>query len=540
MKIFDSLVNDVLRERWETSPVLATIEGFHEHDDKLDIMEPAYLANVAARRQEFIRAIEAIADENLDLSRRIDKRVLVGALKSSVNDLAVVRMWRKDPSIYLQTGLYGIYMLLARRFAPEGTRYEHALRRAETFPRLLREGKGNIEVCPRVFAETARQVAGGAKAFIQETFLPAVREHDAARAEAAAAACRQALDDFDAHIRDVWLPAGDESFAIGEAAFALKLKHEHGLNYTPVQLLEIGENARREAVAELERTAERIAPGTPWPELVARLKRNHPAADGLLEAYRGEMERAKRFVHDRELVTMPRDEALDVVPTPEFDRPTTPYAALMPPAPFEQDQRSLFYVTPVAAGDEERLAEHAAASIPVTALHEAYPGHHLQLVMANRGRSLVRKIYGTPVLVEGWALYCEEMMYDMGFYPNLETRLFQLKDMLWRACRVILDVRLHTGVMSPEAAVNYLVAETHMERSHAQAEVNRYCASPTQPMSYLIGKLEIQRLRGEVETRIKGRFALRAFHDELLAWGSIPPSLAREGILSNPAFSAAA
>lgn len=540
MKIFDSLVNDILRERWETSPVLATLEGVHEHDDKLDIMEPGFLAQVAARREQFILALQALPDDTLDLSRRIDKRVLIGALTSSVNDLTVVRAWRKTPAMYLHTGLYGMYILLARRFAPEKIRLEHALRRAEAFPRLLREGKDNIEVCPRVFAETARLVAAGAKTFVEQVFLPATRKSHGARAEAAADGCLQAIDDFDTHIRDVWLPKADESFAIGEQAFALKLKHEHGLNYTPAQLLEIGENARREAVAELERTAERIEPGTPWPELIDRIKVRHPAAGGLLDAYRGEMERARQFVHDRNLVTMPRDEALDVVPTPEFDRPTTPYAALQPPAPFEQDQRSLFYVTPVAEGDEAGLCEHAAASIPVTALHEAYPGHHLQLVTANRGRSLVRKIYGTPVLVEGWALYCEELMYEQGFYPDLETRLFQLKDLLWRACRVILDVRLHTGVMSPEAAVNYLVAEAHLERAHAQAEVNRYCAMPTQPMSYLMGKLEIQRLRGEVETRVKGRFALRAFHDELLAWGSIPPSLAREGILANPAFSAAA
>lgn len=540
MKIFDALVTDILRERWSTSPVLATIEGVHEYDDKLDVLTPGALAEASARRQQFIAALQAIADESLDLSRRIDKRVLVGALASSVNDLTVVRMWRKDPSLYLQTGLYGVYMLLARRFAPEPVRLDNAVRRAEAFPRLLREGKANIERCPRVFAETARAVAGGARDFVSGVFLPAARRLDAARAETAAAACLQALADFEVHIRDVWLPAADESFAIGEEAFALKLKYEHGLNYTPTQLLEIGENARREAVAELERVAERIEAGTPWPELIARLKSAHPTAERLLDTYRSEMERAKQFVHERNLVTMPLDETLDVVPTPEFDRPTTPYAALQPPAPFEQDQRSLFYVTPPAANDDERLAEHADASIPVTALHEAYPGHHLQLVTANRGRSLVRKIYGTPVLVEGWALYCEEMMFELGFYPNLETRLFQLKDLLWRACRVILDVRLHTGVMSPEAAVNYLVAEAHLERSHAQAEVARYCASPTQPMSYLVGKLEIQRLRREVETRIKGRFDLRAFHDELLAWGSIPPSLAREGVLSNPAFSAAA
>jgi uncharacterized protein (DUF885 family) len=542
MKAFDSLVNDILRERWASSPVTATFDGMHESDHLLDTFAPGYLAQVAAQRQKFLKALDAIHDEHLDLSRRIDKRVLIGALNASINDLTVVKQWSRDPGVYLQTGLYGIYILLARTFAPEKQRVESAILRAEAFPRLLQEAKDNIKVCPRVLADTARAVAGGAKAFFTGPYLATCRSHDGDRAEQSAGACVQALDDLMQHIESVWLPTADDSFAIGREAFAAKLKYDHGLPYTPEQLLEIGENARRDAVAQLEALAEKIEPGTPWPELIERFKDTHPSAEGLLEAYRSELHRAREFVAQRELVTLPPDERLEVVETPEFDRPTTPYAALMPPAPFEHDQRSFFYVTPVEEGPDvsANLKEHSSYSIPVTALHEAYPGHHLQLVLSNRGTSLVRKVYSTNVFVEGWALYCEEMMYETGFYPDSATRLFQLKDLLWRACRVILDVRLHTGAISPEAAVNYLATEAFLDRSFAQAEVNRYCATPTQPMSYLIGRREILRLRQELQTLIHGKFSLRQFHDELLAWGSIPIAYVREGLVSNPAFAKAA
>jgi uncharacterized protein (DUF885 family) len=541
MKVFDLLVDEILRERWQSSPVAATMDGKHDFDHLLDIYEPGFLTEVAGRRRRFVTGLQAIPDESLDLSRRIDKRVLLGALANSIHDLTVVQPWRRDPSLYLQTGLFGIYFLLARRFAPDAQRHDSALRRAEAFPGLLQEGKNNIDQPSRIFVATALAVVVGAKDFFTSVFFPATRAHDADRAGSVTASCLAALDDFEQFLTALAPTASADNFAIGKEAFEFKLKHEHGLAYSARQLLEIGEEARRDAVAQLEAVAEKIEPGVLWPELVDRLKNHHPTANGLLDAYRSEMRRAYQFVCERQIVTVPHGEVLEVVPTPAFDRPTTPYAALMPPAPFERDQRSFFYVTPVEyAADTELLREHCSYGIPATALHEAYPGHHLQLVLANRNFSQVRKIYSTPVMVEGWALYCEEMMFELGFYQDLPTRLFQLKDLLWRACRVVLDVQLHTGGMSPEAAVRYLEQEAHLGRAHAEAEVNRYCATPTQPMSYLIGRQSILSLRREAEMRSAAKFSLRRFHDEFLAWGSIPVALIREGLLSSPAFSKAA
>jgi len=220
---------------------------------------------------------------------------------------------------------------------------------------------------------------------------------------------------------------------------------------------------------------------------------------------------------------MPTGEELDVILTPEFERPTIPYAAYMPPAPFEKQQKGFFFVTP--AEKEEQLRGHSIYKIPVTALHEGYPGHHLQLVLANRLDSKVRKLMGTSVFIEGWALYCEEMMYDLGYYSDPRVRLMQLKDQIWRACRVIIDVSLHTKRMTYGEAIDFLVKEAKLEHVNATAEVKRYTRTPTQPMSYAIGKKQIMSLKDEYIGE------LRQFHNKLLSFGSIPVALVKERMI---------
>jgi uncharacterized protein (DUF885 family) len=171
------------------------------------------------------------------------------------------------------------------------------------------------------------------------------------------------------------------------------------------------------------------------------------------------------------------------------------------------------------------LRDHPRGGIAVTALHEGYPGHHLQFSLANRTESTARRVFWTPVFAEGWALYCEEMMWEEGFYTDPRERLLQLKDLLWRACRVVVDIALHTRGWSPEEAVDYLVREAALEPANARVEVQRYCAEATQPLSYAVGKREILSLRERWRALRGPEAPLREFHDHLLAWGTIPPPL---------------
>jgi uncharacterized protein (DUF885 family) len=164
------------------------------------------------------------------------------------------------------------------------------------------------------------------------------------------------------------------------------------------------------------------------------------------------------------------------------------------------------------------------------AAHEAYPGHHLQLVTSQGLGSEVRRHLWTPIMVEGWALYSEQLMNEVGYYRTAEQRLFQLVNLLWRAIRVVLDIGLHTRGMTPREAVDYMVEHLPIERRSAEAEVRRYCAWPTYQLCYAVGRRELLRLRDAYREAAGPDFDLRQFHDTLLTYGGLPVSLARWGM----------
>ena len=162
--------------------------------------------------------------------------------------------------------------------------------------------------------------------------------------------------------------------------------------------------------------------------------------------------------------------------------------------------------------------------------HEAYPGHHLQLATAQRLDSEVRRHIWSPIMVEGWALYSEQLMGERNYYSSDEVRLFQLVNLLWRAVRIVLDVGLHTRGMTPAEAVDYMVEHLPIERRSAEAEVRRYCAWPTYQLCYAVGRRELLRLRAAYIHREGPGYRPRRFHDELMGYGGLPVSLASWGM----------
>ncbi len=268
--------------------------------------------------------------------------------------------------------------------------------------------------------------------------------------------------------------------------------------------------------------------------MVDRLRADHPPASGLVEAYAREMARARDFVAQRGLAPIP-SAPLDVVPTPAFMRPVIPFAAYDSPGPYSRDRTGWFYVTvpdpQLPADAQERiLRDHCRYELAATALHEGYPGHHLQLVYAQEQPSDTRKNVWTPLTVEGWALYCEDMMGEEGFYRSEEEQFFQRLHLLWRAVRVLLDVGLHTRGMSFAQAVEQLATQLHVDRSNAEAEVRRYCAEPGYPLCYAVGRRELLKLRDAFRAARGASFTLRGFHDAILRYGGLPVSLIRWGL----------
>jgi uncharacterized protein (DUF885 family) len=239
------------------------------------------------------------------------------------------------------------------------------------------------------------------------------------------------------------------------------------------------------------------------------------------------MMRARAHLIEHDLITIPDDERIDVIQTPPYLRDVIPFAAYFSPAVFDPDPKGIYIVTPSVGDNPTAMREHNLASISNTSVHEAYPGHHLQLDIARRHPSLTRQLTDAPEFVEGWGMYSELMTREHGFDADPAFRVMLHTDAIWRACRIILDVRLHRGELTYEEAVDFLVEQTGFERPNAAAEVRWYTYRPTYPMSYLLGRTLLLGLRTDEQRRLGDAFSLRDFHDTLMRNGSLPISFHR-------------
>jgi uncharacterized protein (DUF885 family) len=432
---------------------------------------------------------------------------------------------------------------MVRDFAPLKVRMKSVLGRLKQVPRLMKQGQENLRRggnIPRIWTKLAVETTAGGKEFFNQ-MVPLFAEKVPNLKTQLLAANRKALaafDDYEEFLKKRLLPRSKGKFAIGQEFFDFLLSVHHQLPHTADDLIRIGNRMVRQTQAEMRSVAKKIDSKRNWTKIVEDLKKKHPRKEDLLKFYTKEMRRARDFVRKENLVTIPKGETLKVVETPVFHRSTIPYGAYMEPAPFEKKQQGFFWVTPVNEKlppnqQEEQLQGHNSRGVVLTALHEAYPGHHLQLVHCNKIKSKVRRQFWTSLFAEGWALYCEELMYEKGFYTRPEVRLLQLKDQLWRACRVVIDAGLHTGRMSFNKAVNMLVDVAKLEKTNAIAEVKRYTYTPTQPMTYAMGKIEILKLKDDFK-KLKGKaFNLKKFHDLLLSYGTIPVQMVRDRMLES-------
>ncbi len=538
-KNFNELTERFFDWYWKNHPEEATSIGDHRYDQHLsDFSEEGILKRTQAV-QGFLKELKNIPGDKLPLETRVDYKLLHSMLKKKEREQNELKHYQTKPESYTASGLGGVYLLVIRNFAPLEERMESIRARLKEFPRVLAEGRQRLENPPRVFVETELLSLPGTIGFFSHV-LPNLAEKTPALKAEIDQGCRQVVDALD-QFREFLESIRDDSsgdYAVGENVFERMLTEDHFLDYNCETLLEKGKELVEETQKEMEKITEQIDPDKRWEEIINDTKKEHPSEEELLDYYRQESEKAKEFVRQKNLVDLHAGE-LVIEETPEPFRPIIPYAAYLNPAPLEEEQTGRFFVTPVdpdkdPAEKEAQLGEHSYYSVPLTVLHEGYPGHHLQLCYANRASSLLKKIAHSTLFIEGWAFYCEQLMEQQGYLKDPRNRLHRLKDQLWRACRIVADVSLHTGKMAFDEAVDYMEKVALLERNSAVTEVRRYTATPTQPMSYLIGKLEILKIVEEYRKKKGNDFNLKEFHHALLKYGSLPPELIRELLFSCP------
>ena len=535
--LLDDLVTD--------DPVLGTALGLTAGAGRLPSWSPAALA----RRRELLHEHERRLTPLLaapDTGAAVDAFAALQVVRRRLRALDLRRVPQRQPGAVLEV-VAGIFPLLVRELGSPDERVDALAARLGAVPALLADAREALEPgLSAVAVENGIEYAEGLLDLVGPTaraFAATVGRDGAVDAPSAAAAA--ALEAYRDHLRDDLAPTASDACGAGRGVLEDVLRWEHVLEEPPEDLAAYG----RETIAETKAAMEALAAASGYADAaaaVAAAQSATPAANELVDAYRRAVAEARAFVVGHDIVGLPEGEELEVVATPAFLRSLLPFAAYDAPGPFAERQLGFYYVTPPPDGladDEVRaiLRGHSLASLATTGVHEAYPGHHLQLVSANHAPTLARRIAAMPdggnLLIEGWAFYCEELMDREGFLDDPIVRLARLNDQVWRACRVVIDVELHLGAMGLDEAVDLLVREASMNRREAELECRRYADDPGQAMSYLLGKREVMRL---AETWMGARGGtLRPFHDELLSWGSLPPAVIAWGMGLRPRPAAA-
>jgi len=519
------LVEARVRRLTADNPILATGLGIHEHDHLLgDSSREAALQEIASE-QAHLAAVEALDPAALSGDARFERDLELHNVRLNLFESDVVRRWERRATAAGDLG-DAVFLLFARGAAPLTERLERITDRLEAAPAFLLAARSRARGAQvAIWQQTEARYASDLPSLFAEVraaAAPVLGERALARLDRAIGAANVSLEAHGAWIRETLEHAADD-WPLGTERYDELVRLRAFGDLDPDAILEIGYEQLRTNLEARVAAAHELDPDADLATVIDRLKHDHPATfEEALDGYRDVMARARAYLIEHDLATVPDDESIEVIATPEYLRSVMPFAAYFSPARFDADQRGLYIVTPAVDDDPNAMLEHYWASISNTSIHEAYPGHHLQLAVAAKHPSLTRMLTDAPEFVEGWGMYSEQMMREQGFDAGPAFRTALYTDAVWRACRIILDVRMHRGELTPEEATDFMVEHTSFETANARAEVRRYTYTPGYQLSYLLGKVLILGLREEEQRNRGSAFSLKAFHDTLLRNGSLP------------------
>ncbi|MFH1475234.1 MAG: DUF885 domain-containing protein [Chloroflexota bacterium] len=530
MTTFDDLVQGLFADLFPASPVFATWLGNHDHDGAWpDQTEAGSRARVALV-DRWSSAFAALPADGLTADEAVDRDIVLGELAAMRFAETELRDDAWDPLAWIYVLGEGIHLLLAREFAPLGVRLASAAARIEGIPAVLDAARARLVGVPgrpisRLHTEVAltqlpgigelcRDALVAAAAADEEGELATVR----ARLEPAVVAAAVALDAFATHLREAVLPAAEGEGRLGPDLYAAKLRHTLQVDMTPDQL---EARARREFAAvgaEMIRLARglwpTLRPGEPPPDDDGALVRGaldtiaavHRRPEELLDFCRAELAQVEAFCREGDLVGL-AEEPLAIEWTPAFLR-AFGGAMLSSPGPLDRGLRSYFYVTPPPADwspeqVESFLREDNDRMLVTLVIHEAVPGHYLQLAYANRSPSFVRAAFSSGVFAEGWAVYVTQVMMDLGYRADDPALLLVHWKLYLRAVtNALIDVGIHARGMTEGEAVGLMVEGGFQEQSEAVKKYERARLTSTQLATYFVGSVAMWDLEEERRRRL--------------------------------------
>ena len=532
------------------NPTTATLSGIHQYDDKLEDYSRAQIDREIATLQKYDALFGAIDAKTLDEMARGDRDLVLNYIHGSLLALQTIRPWEKNPDSYSSGITNSAFSIMERKFAPAPDRLRLLIAREKQMPAALAAARANLKNPPKIFTEIALEQLPGLVEFFKNDVPAAFAEVNNAALKRqfgeSNAAVTKALDEYAAWLKKNVLPKSNGDFRLGADTYAKKLQYDEMVDIPLDKLVEIDMANLRANQAQFAKVAKEVDPNKTPQQVLAELAADHPDPSKLLDAFRATFDGLIKFIADKQIITVPSQVRPILEETPPFMRATT-FASMDTPGPYETVAKEAYFnvTLPEAGWDAKRIAGFMAQFsypvITVVAAHEAYPGHYIQFLWMQTIHDRVRKLLGANTNVEGWAHYCEQMMLDEGLAQSLfpddvrkqkMLRLGQLQDALLRNARFIVGIKLHTGQFSFDQAVDFFVKEGYQSRAVGTVETKRGTGDPTY-LYYTLGKLQILKLRADVQAKQGAAFNLKQFHDSFMQQGFAPIRIVRHAMLQD-------
>ncbi len=551
---YEAVAEEYIKTYLAAHPLEGTALGLHEYDGKISDYSRLALDAELSRLRRFDDRLAKFDPSKLSARQSIDLRILQAAVKKDLFEMQDMSIFERNPMVY--AGAADVNVYIKRNFAPLEDRVRSLVAIESQIPNILIAARTNLnEQLPKPFVELAIQIARGSADFLKKDLIAAVgglkdEQLRVAFPEANRKAAN-ALNDYAAWLEREKLPKASLDFALGEEKFGRFLAQTELVDLSPQKVLEIGMAQLKAEQQAFTDAAKEIDPDKSPIEVFKQIQSEHPAPDKLISDVAKDLDKIRKYVLNRHVVSIPSEIRAKVKETPQYLRATS-FASMDTPGPFEKRATdAYYYVTPTEHSwpekqKQEWLTTFNYYTTDVTSIHEAYPGHYVQFLHLNASPATkVEKIFGSYAFIEGWAHYCEKMMLDEGFggptssSPSEEDvkraakyRMAQADEALLRLCRLCVSIKMQTQNMSLDEATKFFQDNCYYEEKPARSEAMRGTFDPGY-LNYTLGKLQILKLRDDYKAQEGDIFSLQKFHNELLNHGMPPIRLLREIMLKD-------
>lgn len=546
---FEKLANEYVAELMERNPEGATNLGEHKYDNRLNDYSLEAVKKNREFTQTYLDALNKISFDKLNKINNVDARIFRENLEYAIFQTDVLRGYEWNPMSY-NVGS-AINDLISRDFAPLKDRLTNAKGRLEMVPTVVAAAKKNLKNPPRIYTETAiaqnKGVIGLIKGDLQMFIDQAGMKTELAPAQAIAVA---ALEDFGKWLETDLLPRSNGDFRLGDAKYRQKLKFALSSDMSKEDLLKRAEADLKATQARMFEIAKplykKLLPNgqfggfsfADYPEkstikaVLNKLAEKRPTNETIVSQASGDLQETTEFVRKNNLMTVPT-EPVKVIEMPEFARGTS-VAYFDSAGPFEKKNETFYAISPTpndwtAARKESFYKEYNDYMLQNLTIHEAMPGHYLQIMHSNKFKAPtpIRALFSSGSFVEGWAVYAEQLMAEKN-YGGAEVEMQQLKMKLRVIINSIIDQKIHTAGMTEKQAMDLMMNEGFQEEGEAAGKWKRAQLSSTQLSTYYVGSVEVNDLRKAYEAKNKGAIDFKRMHDEMLSFGSPPAKYVKE------------